>query len=87
MYKAKASDVKALINWGKEHPVISHMIRAGLQPSGHVLAYYAPSQANWSYQIGIYTVNGKLYELVTRFGSVEGGRALYTYNNEYGGIA
>lgn len=87
MYKAKNSDVKMLIKWGNENPKISHMIRTGLQPSGHVLAYYMPSQANWSWQIGIYIVNGELYELLTRFGSVEGGRKIYKYDNTHGGIA
>ena len=87
MYKAKASDVNALIKCGEDSEEISHMKQTGLQPSGHVLAYYMPSSADWSWQIGIYTVNGKQYELLTRFGSVEGGREVYQYDNICGGAA
>ena len=87
MYKASYKDVKDLIHWGKDDTEIIHMIRSGLQPSGHVTACFAPSQANWSWIIGIYTVNGVQYELLTRFGSVEGGRKLYQHDNIYGGVA
>lgn len=46
--------------------------------------YYTPSQANWSYIVGIVALDGKLYEVVTRFGSVEGGRELqFEHNNEW----
>lgn len=81
MYKAKASDVKMLEKWGSEDEQIKQFIADGVQPVGHVLAYYMPSGANWSWQIGIYNVDGELYELLTRFGSVEGGRKLYQYAN------
>ena len=78
MYKAKYSDVQQLIKYGKDNEVVARMVEIGLQPSGHVIAYYTPSGANWAYQIGIYKVNGDMYELVTRFGSVEGGRRVFT---------
>ena len=87
MYKAKASDVKSLIDWGKDHQEIKEMIAKGYQPVGHVLAYYMPSQANWAWQIGIYNVDGTTYELLTRFGSVEGGRELYQTENNFVGQA
>lgn len=87
MYKATYKDVKHLIQWGENDETINHMIKTGLQPSGHVMAYYMPSQANWSWQIGIYTVNGVMYELLTKFGSVEGGRRLHQHDNVYGGVA
>jgi len=76
MYKAKSSNIKQLIKWGKEDKVVKHLIDSGAQPSLFYIAFYSPSQANWSYQIGIANVDGRLYELVTRFGSVEGGREL-----------
>lgn len=81
MYKASAKDVKMLQKWGNDDPEIKKMIDTGYQPSGHVNAYYVPSQANWSWQIGIYNVNGIVYELLTRFGSVEGGRKIYQTKN------
>lgn len=78
MYQAKYSNVKDLLKWGQNDETVKRMIEVGLQPSGSVMASYWPSGANWAWQIGIYTVNGELYELLTRFGSVEGGRRLYT---------
>lgn len=77
MYKASAKQVKLLEKWGQEDPKIKVMISNGFQPQGHTLAYYTPSNANWSYQIGIYMVDGVVFELLTRFGSVEGGRRLH----------
>ena len=85
MYKATAKQVKDLIRWGNEHAEISEMIKAEYQPVGSTIAYFMPSQANWSWQIGIYTVDGTTYELLTRFGSVEGGRELYQTENNFVG--
>lgn len=51
------------------------------QPSGEVIDYYQPSTANWSYQFMICKLDGKLYEVMTRFGSVVGGREIYLYEN------
>jgi hypothetical protein len=78
MYKATAKDVRQLQNYVLNDKVVEELMNTGAQPSGHVIAYYMPSQANWSWQIGIYTINGNVYELLTRFGSVEGGRRIYT---------
>lgn len=83
MYKASAKDVKMLQKWGENDEEIKQMIAKGFQPVGHVSAYWMPSQANWSWQIGVYTVDGVLYELLTRFGSVEGGRVLYQTENHF----
>lgn len=83
MYKATAKDVKMLQKWGEDNVEIQQMIAKGFQPVGHVHAYFTPSSANWSWQIGIYTVDGVQYELLTRFGSVEGGRELYQTENHF----
>jgi hypothetical protein len=74
MYKANYKQVKWLINsdWSQE----VRDIFGDYQPHMVEQAYYTPSQANWSYVIGITWLDGKCYELVTRFGSVEGGREL-----------
>lgn len=87
MYKATAKDVKMLQKWGEEHSEIREMIAKGYQPVGHVHAYFMPSQANWSWQIGLYNVDGTTYELLTRFGSVEGGREIYQTENNFVGQA
>lgn len=84
MYKATYKDIQNLIKWGAEHDDINAMIMAGYQPQGHVYAYYQPSSVNWAWQIGLYTIDGTLYELVTRFGSVEGGRVVYQHDNTFG---
>lgn len=47
-----------------------------LQPNMIEQSYYTPSDANWSYVVGITWLNGKCYELVTQFGVVVGGREL-----------
>lgn len=77
MYKATYKTVKDLIKWGQDDEAIKAMYDAGYQPQGHIFASYWPSGANWAYQIGLYRINGELYELVTRFGAVEGGRRIY----------
>lgn len=87
MYKATYKDVKSLVEWGRDNAEISEMVKKDYQPVGHVHAYFTPSQANWSWQIGIYTVDGTTYELLTRFGSVEGGRELYQAENNFVGQA
>lgn len=33
--------------------------------------YYTPSQANWSYYVGLVNVNGRDYKVVTVFGQVK----------------
>lgn len=85
MYKATYKDVKDLISYGREHAEIKEMIAKGFQPVGHVYAYYSPSQANWSWQIGLYNIDGTTYELLTRFGRVEGGREIYQTENNFVG--
>lgn len=78
MYKAKISDVKMLLKWGQNNDKVREMIENNLQPSGHLIANYCPSGANWAWEIGIYTIDGLVYELLIRFGTVEGGRRIYT---------
>lgn len=76
MYKATAKDIKTLQKWGEQDEVVLKMMKEGAQPSIFQTGYYWPSNANWAWQIGITQVNGKTYELLTRFGSVEGGRQI-----------
>lgn len=53
-----------------------------IQPRGERVGYYHPSQANWSYEFLIVKFKGKLYEVMTRFGSVEGGREIILPDNK-----
>lgn len=36
--------------------------------SGYLIGYHTPANANWSYEVELVTVDGKLFEIVKRFG-------------------
>lgn len=78
MYKATARDVRDLQRWGTDDTVVTGLAKSGFQPSMRNHAYFHPSTANWSWQIGLVEIDHKLYELLTRFGVVEGGREVWT---------
>lgn len=77
MYTAKMKDVNNLIKWGQNNDVVKLLVKQQTQLPISMIAYYAPSQANWCYQIGLASVGGIVYELVTQFGAVVGGRERY----------
>jgi hypothetical protein len=77
MYKATAKRVNQLRKWGKDNEVVAKMIKDGTQPRIEIVAYYHPSNANWNWEIGIAQIDGVLYELLTQFGSVMGGREIW----------
>lgn len=54
----------------------------GIQPTGETIDYYQPSNANWSYQFKIVKFKGKLYEVMTQFGVVVGGREIILHDEE-----
>lgn len=74
MYKTTYKQIKWLTQseWSQE---VKDLF-GELQPTMIEMAYYTPSYANWSYTVGITWLNGKCYEVVTRFGEVRGGREL-----------
>ena len=86
MYKATAKDVKMLQKWGTNDKVVKYLIDTDAQPDAFLTGYFTPSQANWSWQIGIVSVDNKLYEVLLRFGTVEGGREIFIsqYNTDGG---
>lgn len=75
--KVTAKDVKLLQKWGQEDATIKKMIDKGFQPSIFQTGFYWPSNANWAWQIGIVQIGQHTFEVLTRFGSVEGGREIY----------
>lgn len=78
MYKATSKEVKRLQALGKVDIVVSKLMsQTKIQPQLHYLASNSPASANWSWQIGLVQLNGEVYELLTRFGCVEGGRKVY----------
>lgn len=74
----KYTDVKWFNKYGQD---VAKLF-GNIQPMGETIDYYHPSQANWSYQFMIVKLNGKLYEVMTRFGSVEGGREIILPDNK-----
>lgn len=74
----KYTDVKWMYKYGQE---VKELFK-NIQPYGETIDYYHPSTANWSYQFMIVKLDGKLYEVMTRFGSVEGGRELFLQDNK-----
>jgi hypothetical protein len=77
MFKATARDIRLLQRWGKENEVVADLMKRSVQPRVHEIAYFAPASANWSWIIGIIQIKGDTYELLTRFGVVEGGRQIW----------
>ena len=71
------NDVKWMQKYGQD---IAELF-GSTQPQGEQIGYYHPSTANWSFQFLIVKLDGKLYEVMTRFGSVEGGREIILPDN------
>lgn len=51
--KCKYSDIKDIFEWCEKYADDEARELIGTQPSTHIIAYYTPSQANWSYQVGV----------------------------------
>lgn len=69
--KCKYQDIKDIYNWCDEYADDHAKALIGTQPSCHIIAYFTPSQANWSYQVGVVMVDGVAYEVVLVFGEVK----------------
>lgn len=70
------------VKWMNEYGQDVANLFGKIQPQGEQIGYYHPSQANWSYIFMIVKLNNKLYEVMTRFGSVEGGREIILPDNK-----
>lgn len=68
--KCKYADVKAIFEWCERYADEEARELIGTQPSTHIIAYFTPAQANWSYQVGIVKYKGNAYECVLVFGEV-----------------
>lgn len=69
--KCKYSDIKDIFEWCEKYADDEARELIGTQPSTHIIAYYTPSQANWSYQVGQVKYNNNVYEVVLVFGEVK----------------
>lgn len=67
-FKCKYADVKEIFDWYEKYADDKAKELYGKQPSYHKIAWYAPSSANWAYQIGIVEYEGETYEGVFIFG-------------------
>lgn len=81
--KCKYADIKAIYDWCEKYADDEARELIGTQPSTHIIAYFTPSNANWSYQVGILTYKGNAYECVLVFGEVRAVRLcnIPSYNN------
>lgn len=70
------------VKWFNKYGQDVAKLFGNIQPQGEQIGYYHPSQANWSYEFLIVKLDGKLYEVMTRFGSVEGGREIFLPDNK-----
>lgn len=75
MYKASKKDIKFLLEATDSENIKA--IFKGIQPNGYEVAYFAPKNANCCYRILITKLDNQVFEVVTQFGSVLGGRYLY----------
>jgi hypothetical protein len=73
----KYSDVKWYLKYGQDVAKLFDTI----QPMGEIIDQYWPGSANWAYYRMIVSFNGKIYDVLTRFGTVVGGRELSLYDN------
>lgn len=82
--KCKYSDIKEIYDWYKRFADEKLASYYDLQPNIHQTAYYTPSQANWSYCLGVVMLDGQVYDVVTVFGSIKALRPanLFNYNSK-----
>lgn len=69
--QCKYRDIKDIYEWSEKYADDHAKKLIGTQPSTHIVAYYTPSQANWSYQIGLVMLEQVAYEVVLVFGEVK----------------
>lgn len=68
--QCKMRDVNAIFEWCEKYADDEAKKLIGTQPSTHIIAYFTPKNANWSYQIGVVKYNNNYYEVVLIFGEV-----------------
>ena len=68
--KCKMRDINEIYEWCEKYADEDAKRLIGTQPSIYHTAYYTPSKANWSYQVGLVYVKKQAYEVVTVFGEV-----------------
>lgn len=82
--KCKYADIKAIYDWCDKYADEEAKKLLNKQLSIRETAYYTPSQANWSYIMGLVKVGDNVYEVVEVFGAIKAVRlaSLPTYTEE-----
>lgn len=75
--KCKYSDIKDIYDWCERYADAEARELIGTQPSMYLIAHFAPSGANWCYQLGLVHYKGNYYQAVTVFGEVKAVRPAY----------
>ena len=74
-------EIVRLKNELDNYPVLLAARAQDLQPSLQTIGYFSPSGANWSYIVGYTRINGDVYQVVTQFGQIVGGKRVYIPEN------
>ena len=72
----KYRDIKEVYNWYNKFADDKAKKLIGTQPSIHMIGYYMPRGANWSYRLGILQFEWDFYEVVTVFGAIRAVRLI-----------
>ena len=80
--KIKAADIKWLKDSEWSHEAVEAWGDIQPEMGGLEVGYYTPGGCNWSYRVIIASLDGELWQVVTRFGEVMGGRKLTLKNYE-----
>ncbi|MBO7731328.1 MAG: hypothetical protein J6S67_02195 [Methanobrevibacter sp.] len=83
--KCKMRDINEIIDWYNNYADEDEAKLYNTQPIISEIAYYTPSQANWSYRIGIFKLKDTYYQAVTVFGQVKAVRpmCMAEYNQNF----
>lgn len=85
--QCKFRDIKLIYDWcekyGKDYSEDMYNLKGKSIDNITQIAYYTPSQANWSYIVGILMIDGCIYKVVTVFGQIKAIMPLQVYNYEY----
>lgn len=68
--QCKYSNIKQIYDWCEQYADDEAKQLIGTHASFHFIAYFTPSQANWSYQVGVLKYNNNYYECVAVFGII-----------------
>lgn len=72
--RCRYSDIKEIYDWSERFADEKVKRIIGKQLTIWETAYFTPSQANWSYRVGLVKVGRDTYEVVEVFGEIRAAR-------------